>query len=157
VAVLAEVFHAGRVAAEQTYRNPVLAETIRSKAVDTVGIGDPEVIFNERKYELYPTEDNCSYDLSASSELIHGKEWPKVFHNTADPGGRLRSSSSLLYRREEDTDKNVCFRTLRQRMCTLSDYVQGRQDTNPDQYLQPCKYLFALRHNMQNLSHIAGR
>jgi len=85
LALAAEGFSMGGAAAGQTYRNPVLVETLRSPAMGTMGIGDPAVIFHEGKYYLYPTGDNRSYDVYVSSDLIHWKKGQKVFRS-ADSG-----------------------------------------------------------------------
>ncbi len=63
--LLAEVFRAGRTAAEQIYRNPVQAKTFRRPAIGTMGIGAPAVILHEGKYYPYLTGYNRSYRRSA--------------------------------------------------------------------------------------------
>ena len=52
---------------EKTYTNPVLVETftIHRNNPDNfsgvLGIGDPDVLFHDGKYYLYPTGDNYGY------------------------------------------------------------------------------------------------
>jgi hypothetical protein len=65
--------------AEERYSNPVLVESITivntnagaNQFTETMGIGDPAVIFHEEKYYLYPTGDNRGYDVYVSSDLIN--------------------------------------------------------------------------------------
>ncbi len=72
---------AGSVADAGTYENPVLVETFHSAEMGTVGIGDPDVIYYDGTYYLYPTGDNHGYDVYISGDLVHWKKGPRVFRS----------------------------------------------------------------------------
>ncbi len=74
--LLTAVLSAKSVKAEETYTNPV---------IDTIGIGDPGVIFHEGKYYMYPTGDQHSYNVYISYDLVHWGKGPKIFQ-TAESG-----------------------------------------------------------------------
>ncbi len=65
-----------------TYRNPVLVETVVGPLQGVMGIGDPTVLLYEGKYYLYPTGDNHGYDVYLSSDLVHWKKGPRVFRSS---------------------------------------------------------------------------
>jgi xylan 1,4-beta-xylosidase len=69
------------VAAAGSYENPVLTETFRSAEMGTVGIGDPDVIYHDGTYYLYPTGDNRGYDVYLSRDLVHWKKGARVFRS----------------------------------------------------------------------------
>jgi beta-xylosidase len=77
--------------AEETYRNPVLVETIHIRMENNsrrnvdqfsgvMGIGDPTIIFHKGTYYLYPTGDNRGYDVYTSFDMVHWEKGPRVFH-----------------------------------------------------------------------------
>jgi len=75
----------------QTYKNPVLVETVVIKREQpdnfngVLGIGDPTVLFHKGKYYLYPTGDNYGYDVYISTDLVNWRKGPRVFRST-EPG-----------------------------------------------------------------------
>lgn len=79
--LVAGVFSTGTTRQGKTYANPVLVETFESPVMGTVGIGDPDVIFFEGKFYLYPTGDNRGYDVYISPDLVHWKKGPRVFES----------------------------------------------------------------------------
>ena len=72
----------------KTYSNPVLVQTFAinrpapAPYADTLGIGDPAVIYHGGRYYLYPTGDNHSYDVYISDDLVHWTRGPKVFQSS---------------------------------------------------------------------------
>ena len=69
------------VTAGEPYTNPVLVETFESPVMGTVGIGDPDVLFFDGKFYLYPTGDNRGYDVYRSPDLVHWEKGPRVFES----------------------------------------------------------------------------
>ncbi|MCL5024147.1 MAG: glycoside hydrolase family 43 protein [Nitrospirae bacterium] len=67
--------------AGETYRNPVLVETVVGPVQGLMGIGDPSVLFYRGRYYLYPTGDNHGYDVYLSADLVHWRKGPRVFHS----------------------------------------------------------------------------
>lgn len=59
----------------KTYVNPV---------IDEIGPADPTVILFEGTYYLYPTDDNVSYHVYTSKDLVHWTKGRRVF----EPGQR---------------------------------------------------------------------
>jgi xylan 1,4-beta-xylosidase len=68
-------------AAAATYENPVLVETFHNPRMGTVGIGDPDIIYDNGTYYLYPTGDNRGYYVYLSRDLVHWRKGPRVFRS----------------------------------------------------------------------------
>ena len=85
--LLAMILGARGTRVEKTYTNPVLVETVVINRVEpdnfsgVLGIGDPDVVFHDGTYYLYPTGDNRGYDVYVSKDLVQWEKGPRVFQS----------------------------------------------------------------------------